>query len=154
MFNIVLFEPEIPPNTGNIIRLCSNADAILHLIQPLGFDLNEKTLRRASLDYINNDLIQIYNNFKHFLKINENINLYGVSTKGKKYYHHINFKKNDFFIFGPETRGLPGEIRDIIGPDMLLRIPMASNNRSINLANTVSIVLYEAWRQNNFINGN
>ena len=120
----------------------------------MGFDLNEKTLRRASLDYIDNDLIQIYNNFKHFLKINENINLYGVSTKGKKYYHHINFKKNDFFIFGPETRGLPGEIRDIIGPDMLLRIPMASNNRSINLANTVSIVLYEAWRQNNFINGN
>ncbi len=154
MFNIVLFEPEIPPNTGNIIRLCSNADASLHLIQPLGFDLNEKTLRRAGLDYIDNNLIQIYDNFQHFLKIHENINLYGISTKGTKYYHHVNFKKNDFFIFGPETRGLPEKIRGIIEPDMLLRIPMASNNRSINLANTVSIVLYEAWRQNNFTNGN
>jgi tRNA (cytidine/uridine-2'-O-)-methyltransferase len=150
MFNIVLFEPEIPPNTGNIIRLCSNSNAKLHLIEPLGFDLNEKTLRRAGLDYIDDKTINVYKNFDDFLTKNKKINLYGISTKGKVYYHEVKFKENDFFMFGPETRGIPETIREDIGLSKLLRIPMAQNNRSINLANTVSIILFEAWRQNDF----
>lgn len=151
MFNIVLYEPEIPPNTGNIIRLCSNSNCKLHLIKPLGFELSEKTLRRAGLDYIKDELFVIYENYSDFLSKNKNINLFGISTKGKNYYHSVGFKPNDFFMFGPETRGLPDSIRNLIEPNHLLRVPMAENSRSINLANTVSIILYEAWRQNNFI---
>ena len=153
MFNIVLFEPEIPPNTGNIIRLCSNSNCKLHLIKPLGFELSEKTLKRAGLDYINDDLFIIYESYSDFLLRNENINIYGLSTKGKNYYNTINFKPKDFLMFGPETRGLPASIRNQLDPDHLLRVPMAEKSRSINLANTVSIILYEAWRQNNFSGG-
>ena len=151
MFNIVLYEPEIPPNTGNIIRLCSNTNCKLHLIKPLGFELSEKTLRRAGLDYIKDELFVIYENYSDFLSKNKNINLFGISTKGKNYYHSVRFKLDDFFMFGPETRGLPDSIRNQLAPDHLLRVPMAENSRSINLANTVSIILYEAWRQNNFL---
>ena len=151
MFNIVLYEPEIPPNTGNIIRLCSNSNCKLHLIKPLGFELSEKTLRRAGLDYIKEELFVIYENYSDFLSKNKNINLFGISTKGENYYHSVSFKPNDFFMFGPETRGLPDFIRNQIEPNHLLRVPMAENSRSINLANTVSIILYEAWRQNNFL---
>lgn len=153
MFNIVLYEPEIPPNTGNIIRLCSNSNCKLHLIKPLGFELSEKTLRRAGLDYIKDELFVIYENYPDFLSKNKNINLFGISTKGKNYYHSVSFKPDDFFMFGPETRGLPDSIRNQIEPNHLLRVPMAENSRSINLANTVSIILYEAWRQNNFLGG-
>ena len=149
MFNIVLYEPEIPPNTGNIIRLCSNSNCKLHLIKPLGFELSEKTLRRAGLDYIKDELFVIYEDYSDFLSKNKNINLFGISTKGKNYYHSVCFKPHDFFMFGPETRGLPDSIRNQIEPNHLLRVPMAENSRSINLANTVSIILYEAWRQNN-----
>ena len=151
MFNIVLYEPEIPPNTGNIIRLCSNSNCKLHLIKPLGFELSEKTLRRAGLDYIKDELFVTYENYSDFLSKNKNINLFGISTKGKSYYHSVSFKPDDFFMFGPETRGLPDTIRNQIEPNHLLRVPMAENSRSINLANTVSIILYEAWRQNNFL---
>ena len=151
MFNIVLYEPEIPPNTGNIIRLCSNSNCKLHLIKPLGFELNEKTLRRAGLDYIKDELFVTYESYSDFLSKNKNINLFGISTKGKSYYHSVSFKPDDFFMFGPETRGLPDSIRNQIEPNQLLRVPMAENSRSINLANTVSIILYEAWRQNNFL---
>ena len=114
MFNIVLFEPEIPPNTGNIMRLCANSGAKLHLIEPLGFKITEKATN---------------------------------------HYVSVNFNKDDYFIFGPETRGLPESIRLILGEKNLLRIPMLAESRSINLANSVSIILYEAWRQNNFKNG-
>ena len=153
MFNIVLFEPEIPPNTGNIIRLCFNSNCKLHLIKPLGFELSEKTLRRAGLDYIKDDLFVTYENYSDFLSKNQNINIFGISTKGKNYYHSVNFKPDDFFMFGPETRGLPDLIRNQLEPNHLLRVPMAKNSRSINLANTVSIILFEAWRQNNFSGG-
>ena len=153
MFNIVLFEPEIPPNTGNIIRLCANTQSYLHLIEPMGFELSDKTMRRAGLDYINPTMIIMYKDFQEFLKRNKNINLYALSTKGKIHYHKVAYKKNDFFMFGPETRGIPQSIRKDIGNEKVLKIPMVADNRSINLANTVSIVLFEAWRQNNFKNG-
>jgi tRNA (cytidine/uridine-2'-O-)-methyltransferase len=154
MFNIVLFEPEIPPNTGNIMRLCANSGAKLHLIEPLGFKITEKEMRRAGLDYISEENYTIYKNFDLFTKIlSPSSKLYGISTKATNNYVSVNFNKDDYFIFGPETRGLPESIRLILGEKNLLRIPMLTESRSINLANSVSIILYEAWRQNNFKNG-
>ena len=151
MFNVVLFEPEIPPNTGNIIRLCANTGAHLHLIHPLGFDMNEKSLRRAGLDYIDQSIIHHYENYQDYLQKTETDSLYAISTKGTKHYSECDFKKGDSFIFGPETRGLPKEILNEFDSNKILRIPMLANSRSLNLSNTVSIIVYEAWRQNNFI---
>jgi tRNA (cytidine/uridine-2'-O-)-methyltransferase len=154
MFNIVLFEPEIPPNTGNIMRLCANSGAKLHLIEPLGFKITEKEMRRAGLDYISEKNYTIYKNFDLFIKtLSPTSKLYGISTKAKNNYISVNFNKDDYFIFGPETRGLPESTRLFLGEKNLLRIPMIPESRSINLANSVSIILYEAWRQNNFKNG-
>jgi tRNA (cytidine/uridine-2'-O-)-methyltransferase len=150
MFNIVLFEPEIPPNTGNIMRLCANTGAELHLIHPLGFDMNEKSLRRAGLDYIDQSIIHHYDNYQDYIEKNGFDSLYAISTKGTKQYSNCNFSDGDSFIFGPETRGLPKEILDGFDPDKILRIPMLENSRSLNLSNTASIIVYEAWRQNNF----
>jgi tRNA (cytidine/uridine-2'-O-)-methyltransferase len=150
MFNIVLFEPEIPPNTGNIIRLCANTGANLHLIHPLGFDMNEKSLRRAGLDYIDQSMIHHYDNYQHYIEQNSTGSLYAISTKGKQTYSHCKFEKGDSFIFGPETRGLSDNIRDEFEPDKILRIPMLENSRSLNLSNSASIILYEAWRQLDF----
>ena len=150
MFNVVLFEPEIPPNTGNIIRLCANTGAKLHLIHPLGFETNAKELRRAGLDYIDWSIVYHYNNFEDYIEKNGFKSLYAVSTKGKKYYSNCNFFKNDSFIFGPETRGLPQKILDKFKTEKILKIPMLENNRSLNLSNATSIIIYEAWRQINF----
>ena len=150
MFNVVLFEPEIPPNTGNIIRLCANTGAKLHLIHPLGFEMNAKELRRAGLDYIDWSIVYHYNNFEDYIEKNGFKSLYAVSTKGKKYYSNCNFFKNDSFIFGPETRGLPQKILDKFETEEILKIPMLENNRSLNLSNATSIIIYEAWRQINF----
>lgn len=150
MFNIVLFEPEIPPNTGNIIRLCANTGANLHLIHPLGFEMDEKSLRRAGLDYIDQSFIHHYDNYQNYISKQGNESLYAISTKGKQTYSDCHFKGNDSFIFGPETRGLPTEIRDEFDTDKILRIPMLENSRSLNLSNSASIILYEAWRQNNY----
>tara|TARA_B100000678_G_scaffold277975_1_gene272289 strand:- start:1123 stop:1596 length:474 start_codon:yes stop_codon:yes gene_type:complete len=150
MFNVVLFEPEIPPNTGNIIRLCANTGAKLHLIHPLGFEMNAKELRRAGLDYIDWSIVYHYNNFEDYIEKNGFKSLYAVSTKGKKYYSNCNFFKNDSFIFGPETRGLPQKILDKFETEKILKIPMLENNRSLNLSNATSIIIYEAWRQINF----
>ena len=154
MFNVVLFEPEIPPNTGNIIRLCANTGAKLHLIHPLGFEMNAKELRRAGLDYIDWSIVYHYNNFEDYIEKNGFKSLYAVSTKGKKYYSNCNFFKNDSFIFGPETRGLPQKILDKFETEKILKIPMLENNRSLNLSNATSIIIYEAWRQINFKYGN
>lgn len=150
MFNIVLFEPEIPPNTGNIIRLAANTGCQLHLIEPLGFELDEKRLKRAGLDYHEWANVTLYSNFEDFIEKNSSATLYALSTKGKKVFSDAQFKANDFFIFGPETRGLPETL--LYSPLMseLLTLPMVKNSRSLNLSNTVSIVVYEAWRQNNF----
>ena len=150
MFNVVLFEPEIPPNTGNIIRLCANTGAKLHLIHPLGFKTNAKELRRAGLDYIDWSIVYHYNNFEDYIEKNGFKSLYAVSTKGRKYYSNCNFFKNDSFIFGPETRGLPKKILDKFETEKILKIPMLENNRSLNLSNATSIIIYEAWRQINF----
>ena len=150
MFNVVLFEPEIPPNTGNIIRLCANTGAKLHLIHPLGFEMNAKELRRAGLDYIDWSIVYHYNNFEDYIEKNGFKSLYAVSTKGRKYYSNCNFFKNDSFIFGPETRGLPQKILDKFETEKILKIPMLENNRSLNLSNATSIIIYEAWRQINF----
>jgi len=151
MFNIVLFEPEIPPNTGNIIRLCANTGAHLHLIHPLGFDMDEKSLRRAGLDYIDLSIVHHYENYQDYIEKNGAESLYAISTKGQQQYSDTRFAKGGSFIFGPETRGLPKEILDRFDPDKILRIPMLENSRSLNLSNTASIIVYEAWRQNNFV---
>lgn len=150
MFNIVLYEPEIPPNTGNIIRLCANTGAKLHLIHPLGFDMNEKSLRRAGLDYIDQSFIHHYDNFQDYKNKQDHNALYAISTKGRQTYSDCQFKKNDNFIFGPETRGLPKEVLEEFDQDKILRIPMLESSRSLNLSNSASIILYEAWRQNKF----
>ncbi len=150
MFNIVLYEPEIPPNTGNIIRLCANTGAHLHLIHPLGFDMNEKSLRRAGLDYIDQSIIHHYDNYLDYLDKQGSDSLYAISTKGTQTYSDCNFNNGDSFIFGPETRGLPKIILDKFDAEKILRIPMLENSRSLNLSNTAAIVLYEALRQCNF----
>jgi len=151
MFNIVLYEPEIPPNTGNIIRLCANTGAKLHLIHPLGFEMDEKSLRRAGLDYIDQSFIHHYDNYQDYIDKQGNSALYAIETNGTNTYSDCELNINDSFIFGPETRGLPQNILEKLGPDKILRIPMLENSRSLNLSNSASIILYEAWRQNNFV---
>ena len=150
MFNIVLYEPEIPPNTGNIIRLCANTGCKLHLIKPLGFDLDDKKLRRAGLDYREFAKIELWDTLKKFLNESDGKRVFGVTTKGQKNYSDILFERGDILLFGPETRGLPNEILESIAPERKIRIPMKADSRSLNLANAASIVVYEAWRQLNF----
>lgn len=151
MFKIVLFEPEIPPNTGNIIRLCANSGCELHLIEPLGFSMQERTLKRAGLDYHEFAAIQRWPDYSSFQNQQASGNLFALSTKGTRDYHSANFLPGDALLFGPETRGLPDWIRSPLAPDRLLRIPMLPGSRSLNLANAVTLVVYEAWRQNNFL---
>ena len=153
MFNIVLYEPEIPPNTGNIIRLCVNTSSNLHLIKPLGFNLDEKQVRRAGLDYHDVAKINIYETYSDCLKTLKGNRFFAVTTKATKYYGDFDYKKGDVFVFGPETRGLPMSILDNLIDDEKIRVPMVKNNRSLNLSNSVAIVLYEAWRQINFESG-
>lgn len=148
MLHVALFEPEIPPNTGNIIRLCANAGAKLHLIKPLGFELDDKNLKRAGLDYHDLTNMQQYENFTALTKLNKRI--IACSTKGKTLYTDINFQDEDILLFGPETRGLPQNILATFPQNQIARIPMVPNNRSLNLSNAVAIILYEAWRQLGF----
>jgi len=156
MFNIVLYQPEIPPNTGNIIRLCANTGAKLHLIKPLGFEISDKHLKRAGLDYHEFANLKLYENFEDFLEFLEffqkenNANLFALTTKGSTLYQKVKFSRNDFLIFGPETRGLPKDILDSLDISNKIRIPMQKDSRSLNLSNTVAIVLFEALRQEGF----
>ncbi len=147
MLHIVLFEPEIPPNTGNIIRLCANTGAQLHLIEPLGFELDDARLRRAGLDYHEWADVKSYANYHTFLEHNKPARLFAITTKGSVNYNTINFQSGDFLLLGPETRGLPATILDSLPSEYRLRIPMLANSRSLNLSNAAAIVLYEAWRQ-------
>ena len=153
MFNIVLYEPEIPPNTGNIIRLCANSGAKLHLIRPLGFELNEKQVRRSGLDYHDLAKINIYDNYEAFLTEESKKRIFAVTTKAEALYHDIQYNDDDYFLFGPETRGLPAWIRQRDQTYAQIRVPMIENSRSLNLSNSVAIVLYEAWRQLDFVSG-
>ena len=147
MFHIILFEPEIPPNTGNIMRLNVNTGNKLHLIKPLGFSINNKDLKRAGMDYIKRSSFMTWESLNECLMSIDTHNVYSVSTKGKSLYTALKYKPNDVFIFGPESRGLPSAI---INSNKSIYIPMRKKGRSLNLANAVSIIVYEGWRQLNF----
>lgn len=150
MIEIALFEPEIPQNTGAIIRLCANSGCILHLIEPLGFDLDEKKVRRAGLDY--HELTHVYRHkdYQAFLDVVAGKKIYACTTKTTTFHSQANFQSNDVLLFGPETRGLPKEILDALPLEQKLRIPMRAESRSMNLSNAVSVFVYEAWRQLDF----
>lgn len=150
MPHIVLFEPEIPPNTGNIIRLAANTGCELHIIEPTGFELDDKRLRRAGLDYGEWKDIQRHTNWDEFIEKYHSRNIYAISTKGKRYYHEVNYQADDFLLFGPETRGLPDEALFHETITERIRIPMTANSRSMNLSNAVAVMVYEAWRQLDF----
>ncbi len=155
MLNIVLFEPEIPPNTGNIIRLCANTGFALHLIEPLGFVMDDKKLRRAGLDYRETQRVLVHNNWQSFVDDAKPQRVFAISTKGQSSYCDVSFIAGDTLVFGPETRGLePNFLASFfdssIADSSVLRIPMQPDNRSLNLSNAVAIVAYEAWRQLNF----
>ncbi len=150
MFHIVLFEPEIPPNTGNIIRLAANTSCHLHLIEPLGFELEDKRMRRAGLDYQEWAQVSRHKSFEDFNNTCKYNNLYAFSTKAANNYTDVRFCPNDALLFGPESRGLPAGLMKSLGGDFCLRIPMVETSRSLNLSNTVAIAVYEAWRQLDF----
>lgn len=150
MLNIVLFQPEIPPNTGNIVRLCANTGFQLHLIEPLGFDLDEKKVRRAGLDYHELANIKRYPNFEAYVKENPQSRLFACTTKGKNYHSEVTYQEGDSLVFGPETRGLPDEVLAQMDKQNWLRIPMQPDSRSMNLSNAVSVFVYESWRQLDF----
>lgn len=147
MLNIVLFEPEIPPNTGNIIRLCANTGFRLHLIEPLGFAWDDKRLRRAGLDYHEFTAIQKHESYEAFLRAERPERLFALTTKGTPAHSAVSYQAGDYLLFGPESRGLPAEILDALPPEQKIRIPMRAESRSMNLSNAVSVVVYEAWRQ-------
>jgi len=153
MLNLVLLEPEIPPNTGNLIRLSANMGASLHLIHPLGFKMDEKSLRRAGLDY--RDMTQVieHESYSVFLSYIKGGRVFACTTKGSCCYADIRYQADDYLLFGPETRGLPNEILTEFDAQSRIRIPMVANSRSLNLANSVSIIAYEAWRQLGFNGG-
>ena len=153
MFHIVLYQPEIPPNTGNIMRLCVNTGARLHLIEPLGFKLEDKELRRAGLDYREWADVRTHPDFEAFLKTVQPPRVLAFSTRARRFYTDMQYKENDALLFGPETRGLPQNLLDNLPEEHRLRLPLVPGNRSLNLSNTVAVVVYEAWRQHNFNGG-
>ena len=150
MFDIVLFEPEIPPNTGNIIRLCANSGTRLHLIQPLGFQFDDRQLRRAGLDYHEWAEVRLHRDLAAYRAEVAPARLFAFSTRGTRFYHRVAYQPGDALLFGPETRGLPASVLDALPTGHCLRVPMRPNSRSLNLANTVALVVYEAWRQCGF----
>ena len=153
MFDVILYQPEIPPNTGNIIRLCANTGARLHLVKPLGFSLEDKQLLRAGLDYHEFATITVHESWAECAVSVKDRRLFAVSTKGTQRYDLIEYAKGDVFVFGPESRGLPYEILGSVAEQQCLRVPMVPGNRSLNLSNTVAVVIYEAWRQVGFGTG-
>jgi len=150
MLRIVLFQPEIPPNTGNIIRLCANTGCSLHLIEPLGFDLDDKKMRRAGLDYREFADIQLYCDLVSFRQQQGNPRLFAATTRGPTPYHQVAYRAGDAILFGPETRGLPGPVLDDLDPAQRIRIPMQEHSRSLNLSNAAALVVYEGLRQLDF----
>ncbi len=153
MLHIVLYQPEIPPNTGNIIRLCANTGFKLHLIEPLGFDMDDKKLRRAGLDYSEFAAVESHSSLAAFIEKTQPKQVYACTTKGRRNHTEAAFKEGDALVFGPETRGLPDEILNDLPAEQLLRLPMQAESRSLNLSNSVAIFVYEAWRQSGFKGG-
>lgn len=150
MLHVVLYNPKIPPNTGNVIRLMANTGFTLHLIEPLGFDLEEKALRRAGLDYHDLSRLTRHANYQAFLNAVQPKRVFAITTKGQRRYTEVAFEADDVLLFGSETSGLPEPVMNSIDPSDRLLIPMMPNNRSLNLSNSVSILVYEAWRQLGF----
>jgi tRNA (cytidine/uridine-2'-O-)-methyltransferase len=151
LFHVILFEPEIPPNTGNAIRLCANTGATLHLIKPLGFRLDDKSLQRSGLDYHDMAAVKVHANLDACLGELSGARVFAVETGARHCYSDLRFEAGDAFLFGPETRGLPETVLTKIGPEQSLYIPMRKDSRSINLSNSVALVLFEAWRQVGFL---
>lgn len=158
MFHVILFQPEIPPNTGNVIRLCANTGARLHLVRPLGFTLEDAQLRRAGLDYHEYAALQVHESLADAVASIAEANrapprLFALSTRGTTRFDTPHYRPGDAFLFGPETRGLPGEVLDSVPTEQRLRLPMRPDNRSLNLSNAVAVVVFEAWRQQGFDGG-
>ncbi|MCC7249839.1 MAG: tRNA (cytidine(34)-2'-O)-methyltransferase [Lysobacter sp.] len=158
MFEVILYQPEIPPNTGNVIRLCANTGARLHLIRPLGFDIDDKQLRRAGLDYHEYAPMRVHDTLDAALAAIADANgaaprLFALSTRNAVRYDTPAFAPGDAFVFGPETRGLPEEVLTRVPQTQRLRLPMRPDNRSLNLSNAVAVVVFEAWRQHGFAGG-
>jgi tRNA (cytidine/uridine-2'-O-)-methyltransferase len=147
MFEVVLFEPEIPPNTGNVIRLCANTGCRLHLIEPLGFWLDHRGLRRAGLDYREKAAVLVHKEWNDWLRWCGTRRQFVFTTRATGSYHEVRYEPGDALLFGPETRGIPDEVLQAFAPEAKRRLPMICGSRSLNLANAVSIVVYEAWRQ-------
>ena len=153
MFSLILYEPEIPPNTGNIIRLCANTGTSLHLIEPLGFDLEERKLRRAGLDYREFASVQTHTSLESCIEGLDQPRMFALSTRGTTSYDAPQFRRGDALLLGPETRGLPQEVLDALPEEQRLRLPMQGGSRSLNLSNTAAVIVYEAWRQLGFEGG-
>jgi len=153
VFSLILYEPEIPPNTGNIIRLCANTGVQLHLVEPLGFELDEPRLKRAGLDYREFATVRSYASLDDCLDALDSPRVFTMSTRADTRYDAPEFKRGDAFLFGPETRGLPQEVLESVPPEQRLRLPMKENSRSLNLSNSAAVVVYEAWRQLDFADG-
>ena len=149
-FQVVLFEPEIPPNTGNIIRLCANTPCDLHVIEPLGFELDDKRLRRAGLDYGEWKDIKRHKNWMSFIQNEQPEVMWALTTKGEIHHSDTTFEPGHYLVFGPETRGLPDGVLEQIGQRQMVRIPMLKDSRSMNLSNAAAVIVYEAWRQNDY----
>ncbi|MDX1698087.1 MAG: tRNA (uridine(34)/cytosine(34)/5-carboxymethylaminomethyluridine(34)-2'-O)-methyltransferase TrmL [Thiohalobacterales bacterium] len=149
----MLYEPEIPPNTGNIIRLCANTGSTLHLIHPLGFELDDTRLKRAGLDYHEYADVKQYASYKEWRESTASSRVFAITTRGSVNYSDVRYKPGDIFLFGPESRGLPQEIIDSLPKEQRVRIPMQPQSRSLNIANAVTLLLYEAWRQHGFESG-
>lgn len=153
MFNVILFQPEIPPNTGNIIRLCANTGVKLHLIKPLGFRLKDKQLLRAGLDYHEFAGIMIYDSWHECADQLQEYRIFAITTKGRQRYDTLDYEAEDSFLFGAESCGLPASVLESFPLEHRLRVPMLPESRSLNLSNTVAVVVYEAWRQAKFTHG-
>ena len=153
MFDVVLYQPEIPPNTGNVIRLCANTGARLHLIRPRGFTLEDAQLRRAGLDYHEYTALQVHDSLEAALATIAPRRLFALSTRGRTRFDTPRYEAGDAFLFGPETRGLPDDVLDALPEDQRLRLPMRPDNRSLNLSNAVAVVVFEAWRQHGYAGG-
>jgi tRNA (cytidine/uridine-2'-O-)-methyltransferase len=155
MFNVVLVEPEIPPNTGNVIRLCANTGARLHLVEPLGFPLDDAKMRRAGLDYHEYAQMRVHPSWDALIASEspDPTRMFAFTTRGSSPFHDSRFEPGDWFIFGAETRGLPPALLERFPPEQRVRLPMRPGNRSMNLSNTVAIVVFEAWRQMGFEGG-